>query len=194
MVYKIACTYEVDLKDKRNRMNNELFVAHQITKLTEHEAAQALRMAWKEVFEEEPTLDQLALLWAQSALECGRWKYLHNYNFGNIKAIPGHVFTQFRCDEYINGKRVWFDPPHEATSFCAYLTASAGAAAYIRFLSEKKWYQKAWQQVIAGDPVAYCHALKMAKYYTASEESYTKGVVSLCNEFKKKHADVLEDK
>jgi len=173
-------------------MNNELLVAHKMTPLTEQEAAQALKLGWIEVFGESPGLDQLALLWAQSALECGRWKYLHNYNFGNIKAIEGHVFTQFRCDEYINGKHVWFSPPDPATSFCAYLTADAGAAAYIRFLAEKKWYQKAWQQVIAGDPVAYCHALKMAHYYTADEAAYTKGVVSLVTEFKNKFGNILD--
>lgn len=171
---------------------DELQVENQLTPLTEKDAAQALRLGWINVFESEPTLDQLSLLWAQSALETGRWRFLHNNNFGNIKAIPGHVYCQFRCDEWIGGKHVWFDPPHPATSFCAYYTAEAGAEAYIRFLAEKKGYKAAWTQVVAGDPLAFVHALKMAKYFTASEEDYSKGVVSLVNEFKRKFGNLLD--
>lgn len=164
-----------------------------LTPLSEEAAALALKEGWRNVFDEIPTIEQLSLLWSQSALETGRWKFIHNNNFGNIKVIPGHVYSMFRCNEIINGKTQWFDPPHPQTAFCAYLTPEAGAEAYIRFLAQKKRYQPAWQEVINGNPQAFCHQLKVSGYYTASETLYTKGVVSLVNEFKRKFPNILTE-
>jgi hypothetical protein len=64
---------------------------------------------------------------------------------------------------------------------------------YIRFLAQKKNYQKAWQEVLNGNPEAYGHQLKLARYYTADEAAYTKGAVSLCKEFKGKFPSILTD-
>ena len=155
------------------------------TVLTSHEAMTALKVAWRAVFSNDPTTDQLALLWAQSALETGRFKSIWNYNFGNIKQTDDHDYYMIRCDEYIAGKHVWLDPPDRGTWFNAYESAEAGAIEYINFLANKHNYQACWQEVINGDPIAFCHQLKLAHYYTADEASYTKGVVSLFNEIKK---------
>lgn len=173
-------------------MIDELCVHAERTTITEQDAAQALKLAWNAVFGNDPTLEQLSLLWAQSALETGRWKSIWCYNFGNIKNTTGHTYYMIRCDEYIGGKHVWLDPPDKGTWFDSYLSAEAGAEAYIRFLSQKHGYAAAWQQVIAGDPMAYCHALKMAHYYTADEAAYTKGVVSLVDEFQNKFGNILD--
>lgn len=164
------------------------------TVLTSHCAATALRIGWRAVFDTEPTIDQLALLWAQSALETGRFKSIWNNNFGNIKYSDNNDYYMIRCDEWIGGKHVWFDPPVLATWFNAYTSPETGAEAYIRFLSQKKNYAAAWQEVINGNPIAFCHQLKIAHYYTADEAAYSKGVVSLCNEIKKdlESADVDE--
>lgn len=176
-------------------------------KLSEAEATHALREAWKIVYGDYPQDKSLALLWAQSALETGRWKIIRNNNFGNIKkrhANPkykikddGHDFTMFRCNELLWDRKLkktvvkWFDPPHIQTHFRAYPTPIEGAEDYIRLLSKKKNYAKVWKQVLAGDPVAYSHELKVAKYYTASEKKYTKGVVSLTSEFMRRKDKLL---
>jgi hypothetical protein len=176
-----------------NELYRPLFTKH----LSEAEAAFSLREAWKKVYGGYPKDASIALLWAQSALETGRWKAIRNYNFGNIKYSSGTPFTMFRCNELLwdNKKKKmvieWFNPPHRQTWFRAYKTAIDGAEDYIRFVSQKKRYRKAWAQVIAGDPVAYSHELKIAGYYTASEKKYTKGVVSLTNEFLRRKAKLL---
>lgn len=170
-------------------MSNELCYRAERTILTEHDAATALKVGWRSVFGNEPTNNQLALIWSQCALETGRFKSIWCYNFGNIKNTAGHAYYMIRCDEYINGKHVWLNPPDKGTWFNYYVNSEEGAEAYIRFLSQKKNYAKAWQEVINGDPVAFCHQLKLAHYYTADESLYTKGVVNLCNEIKR----ILED-
>jgi hypothetical protein len=174
--------------------NHPLYLKAEVKTLTEGEAAVALREAWFKIFGTYPNNNQLALLWAQSALETARWKSIWCYNFGNIKKrwLPddGYTFTMFRCSEILNGKEEWFDPPHIQTHFKAYKSAIAGAEDYIRFVSGRKRYAKAWQEVLNGDPVAYSKELRAGGYYTASESLYTKGVVRLTTEFLSK-ADKL---
>jgi hypothetical protein len=172
----------------------------EVKTLEQGEAAVALKAAWNSCFQADPSNDSLALLWAQSALETARWKAIHCYNYGNIKkrhANPqfnieddGHDWCMYRCNELLNGKLCWFDPPHPQTHFRAYSTAEEGAKDYINFVANRSRYKKAWQEVMNGDPAAYSHELKVAGYYTASEDLYTRGVVALTNEFKQK-ADKL---
>jgi hypothetical protein len=169
--------------------------------LEEAEAVYALREAWKRIYGEYPKNPSLALLYAQSALETGRWKKMRCNNFGNIKKIhadpkrniqgDGHYFTMFRCNEILKGKVEWFDPPHLYTHFRAYKTPTDGAEDYIKFVSQKTRYKKAWQEVLNGDPIGYCYELKKAGYYTASLEKYTKGVTSLTREFLSKKDKLL---
>lgn len=160
------------------------------TVLSEGEAVYALREAWKKLYGEYPSNDSLALLYAQTALETGRWRSIWCYNFGNIKRSGDEDYCMFRCNEVINGKLEWFDPPHRQTWFRAYPSALDGAYDYICFLSQKKRYKSAWEAIKIGNPTLYSHNLKVAGYYTANETLYTKGVVSLTNEFKRK-ADKL---
>ena len=162
------------------------------TKLTEAEATYALREGWKLVFGEYPSIDSLSILWAQSALETGRWTFIWNYNFGNIKRHDDHDYCMFRCNEVIGGKVVWFDPPDPQTWFCAYPSAVDGAREYIEFVSQRSRYKLAWAQLVAGSAIKYCAALKTAGYFTADLVSYTKGVVSLCEEFKRKAPTLLD--
>lgn len=161
------------------------------TKLTEAEATYALREGWKLVFGDYPSLDALAVLWAQSALETGRWQYIWNYNFGNIKRHDDHDWCMFRCSEILNGKNVWFDPPHAQTHFNSYASTVDGAKEYIEFVSKRTRYKEAWTHLVAGNPIKYCAALKKAGYFTADLIKYTNGVVRLTDEFKKKSAVLL---
>ena len=186
---------------------NHLYVPTEIKKLSENEAALALRDAWQRYYNNLPNNRQLALLWAQSALETGRWKIIRNNNFGNIKkkhAKPnwnikddGHLFTMFATGENLWNQKLgkseyhWFEPPDPQTHFRAYRTATDGAEDYIKFVSQRKRYVKAWQMVLAGDPEGFSHELKVAGYYTASEALYTKGIVRLTNEFLRKAESLL---
>ena len=175
------------------------YLPDKIKTLQEAEATYALREAWHKVYGQYPSDKSLGVLWAKSALETGRWKSIHCYNFGNIKKKrasstgpdDGHFFTMFRCGEIINGKNMMFDPPHYQTHFRAYKTVADGAEDYIRFVSQKTRYKKAWQKVIEGDPKGYAYELKIAGYYTASLELYTSGVVRLFNEFMKRKQELM---
>ncbi|KKN70842.1 hypothetical protein LCGC14_0427340 [marine sediment metagenome] len=160
------------------------------TPLTEAEAAYYLRAAWKNIYDVYPSVNSLALLWAQSAGETGRWKLLRCNNWGNIKKRTDTKWTSYDAGEVINGKHQMFYPYHPQTHFAAFDGPLAGAEYYIRFLSQRTRYKKAWVEVMAGDPVAYCRELKKAGYFTAGLAHYTRGVVSLTNEFKRK-ADAL---
>jgi hypothetical protein len=114
------------------------------------------------------------------------FKAVHRWNLGNVKHVPGdgHDYVQFRCNEIINGKEVWFDPPHPAASFRAYATIEDGALEYLSLL--KRHFYLAWPAVLAGDPAQFAHLLKTEHYYTADEARYTAAVVAL-----DKHLDSL---
>lgn len=126
-----------------------------------------------------PSKESLAILLSQSALETGNWKSIWNYNFGNIKRIKDKTFTMFRCSEIINGKEIFFNPPHIQTHFLAHKDIQEGADFHINFLKNRTRYQKAWQCIINGNVKDYSHELKQAGYYTASEELYNKGLLRI---------------
>jgi len=117
---------------------------------------------------------------AHSALETGRWRSIHWNNFGNIKRgkYDGY-WTMFRCNEILHGKVQWFDPPDPQTWFRAYKLAAEGALEHFAFLHQQKRWQPAWEAAVAGDPDAFCRALKAAGYFTAELEPYRRAVVSL---------------
>ncbi len=97
----------------------------------------------------------------------------------------------FRCNEVIKNKIEWFDPPHLQTHFAAYKSPVDGAEDYIRFVSKRKRYAKAWDAVLAGDPILYSKELSIAGYYTASVERYTAGVVSIFREFLRRKSELM---
>lgn len=163
----------------------------QIKQIDEGEAAYALREAWNELYGVYPSLESLALLWAQWALETGRGKSIHCYNFGNIKRSGDEDYCMYRCNEILDGKLCWFYPPHKQTWFRAYSSSIDGAIDYINFLSQRTRYKKAWLAIQKGDPYLFGHELKMAGYYTADEVQYTKSIASLTKEFKKKSDQIL---
>jgi hypothetical protein len=90
-------------------------------------------------------------------------------NRASIKIKPGHLWSQFT----------------------AHKLPEDGAEFYLRFVSQNTRYAKAWQRVIAGDPIGYSHELGVAGYYTADEKQYTTGVVRLFNEFIKRKDELM---
>lgn len=156
-----------------------------VTSCSALDYVRAIRGGLETITGKTPPEGQVAVLTAQSALESGRWRSMHRFNPGNIKAYESYEFLycQFRCNEVIGGKLEWFDPPHPQTSFRAFMDLDTGVLDYLRFLSGRVRYAAPWAAATKGDPAAFVHALKVSGYFTASEGPYLKGVVSLFNEY-----------
>lgn len=162
------------------------------TLVTAPEALIALRDAWVERYGANPSRASLCVLVAHWALETGHGKSCWNYNLGNVKSFQreGDDWCFFRCNEIIKGKVVWFDPDHPACCFMAYPSLPAGAAAYLAKLV--KHFAPAWPAVLAGDPAAYSHLLKVNRYYTADETAYTRTLVSLFRQYMAQPVHLVE--
>ena len=157
-------------------------VADRLTPFSRQELLDALAAAWPVVVGSPCTnADSLRVLAAQVCLETGNGKSCHCNNLGNIKAKVGggYDWTFFRCNEIINGKVVWFEPPNPACCFRAYETLRAGVVDYLALLYASANFRRAWPAVVAGDPAQFCHLLRQASYYTADEGQYTRAVVSI---------------
>lgn len=156
-----------------------------ITPVTVDDMFAALADAWRRKFGADAPRRSLLVLLAQWAEETGRGHAMHCYNVGNIKGRPdgsdGRDWTFFRCDEVIGGKVVWFDPPHPACCFRAYVAFGLAVDDYLDELAKR--FASAWPAVLAGDPVAFAQRLKAARYYTADAGAYGAALASLVREF-----------
>ena len=146
---------------------------NKLTPMTADEVAKALSAAFAALTGKKPSAKILALLLGQWALESANGKAIHNYNLSNIKRNSGDQYYQyFRCSEIIDGKEVFFDPPHAQCAFAAYKTPVEGAKAYLRILKKRpNW----WNGLLTGDVVAFNTGLSTApKFYTADPSLYLK--------------------
>lgn len=76
---------------------------------------------------------------------------------------------------------VWFYPNHVACCFRAYRTLDEGAGDYLALLHRR--FASAWPAVLAGDPEQFAKLLKAARYYTADENEYARGLRSIFLEY-----------
>src|SRR5690606_17074332 len=89
-----------------------------VSKYAIEQAAQAIRDGLIKISEEQgskidPSDDAIAKLLSQSRLETGHFSYCYNHNWGNVKRSPDKgPFHMIRCNEKLDGKWEWFDPPH----------------------------------------------------------------------------------
>jgi hypothetical protein len=155
------------------------------TPLNENELAFYLRLAWKKIYNIEPTKEQLCILWCHTSLETGRGQFIYNNNFGNIKKRDNKTYTSYKCNEIINGKAEWFVPYHPQTFFQHWDSPAEGAEAYLQFLSKPR-YQEALEMLKAGDIIQYTSKLKKGGYFTANLDYYTNLMVKLSKSFNKK--------
>lgn len=148
---------------------------------------------WQNVFNEIPKKESVGVIWAQNAIETGSTSSMWNNNIGNVKYSPSKnpeddnevkYMMLSNVWEIINGKKVIFQPPHEATWFRAFDTLDQGVGFHLNFLKNKR-YKNCWVAVEAGDPAQFAHLLKVAKYYTAPEEDYVKAMNSQFKRFMK---------
>jgi Mannosyl-glycoprotein endo-beta-N-acetylglucosaminidase len=156
-------------------------IPDQLTPLTADEAIEGMRGAVLKLKGREGSPGQVAVLVSQSALETGHWRSIHRFNVGNAKASPDYVgfYCQFRCNEIIDGKTEWFDPPHPQTNFRAFYTAADGFADHIRLLATVNRYAIAWSHAERGNPEAFARAAGAAGYFTANVETYARAVAQL---------------
>lgn len=162
-------------------------VPDKLTPLTPAEVCRAFAVAFYKLTGERATDQTICILMAQSALESGRWKALHCFNFTNIKCSETYegLYCLYRCNEVIAGKVVWFDPPHAQCRFRAFQIVDDGAFDYLNFLYSRARYRPAWERALAGDAAGFVAALKRGNFFTASEEPYRKAVVALATEYAK---------
>lgn len=148
----------------------------------------------------------LAILGAQVTLETGRFQKMHCNNPGNRK-LPADwdgAFCSYACDEIFDAstaaaaKRLgpcavseWHTPgkdggklfrvvlpkSHPWSRFVAFEMPEEGFADYVSLIAKR--FPRAWSCAYAGDPVAFCAALKAGHYFTADLDIYTHGIVSL---------------
>lgn len=182
-----------------------VYVSDALTPFSFDEAAEAMRWALSTPAGSAPADNVLALALAKTALETGRWKKIHCFNWGNIKAgeIYEGMYTCFPLNEVLNGKVVWFSPEgqhvsglgtplvgppmavppgHPQARMRAYANRYDGARSYVDFVSGGR-YANAWRLLLEGDAVSYVHALKVAGYFTADESAYARGVLLMQAEF-----------
>ena len=158
----------------------------------------ALHAAWADKFGTPPPTNAVEVLMSQSALETGAWAKCIAFNLGNIKSPHGAdgdwcFFTTHETlsteaaqrvaaastpsapAHLVSPTDVVLEPRHPGCRFRAFSTLAAGARWYLDFLAAHE--ATAWPAVLAGDPFAFSHALKLHGYYTADEATYTAGVV-----------------
>jgi flagellar protein FlgJ len=149
--------------------------------------------AWHSQFKEMPKKESVGVIWSQTAIETGSTTSMWNNNIGNVKYSPSKnpdddnnikYMMLANVWEILNGKKVIFQPPHTATWFRAFDSLEEGIGFHLNFLKNKR-YKTSWSAVEGGNPEAFAHLLKVAKYYTASEEDYAKGMRFHFNKFMK---------
>ncbi|HMJ55489.1 MAG TPA: hypothetical protein VK540_25620 [Polyangiaceae bacterium] len=131
------------------------------------------------------------------------WYNLGNVKY--VDANGKVAFTRFKCDEWLTQDqidaleksapedqyevtektrtdkkgvvttRIFLIPPHPGTRFRAYPNLSVGLAAHLKIIRGKK-FGKAFDAAVAENVEDFVHQLKVAGYFTDSEEVYKKGV------------------
>lgn len=140
----------------------------------------ALASAWPLAVGGAAPLVAVQLLAAQSAYETAQWKSLGNYNFGNVKHVPGDGSPFFfgLDDCTYQGQKV-------PCMFRSYPDMTSGVRDYLSFLaSPNSRYASAWPYVLAGDPAGFVSALKAKGYFSGSLADYTSGVQSYFTRFR----------
>lgn len=153
------------------------------TECSEKDRIKGFILGWKQLVGDIPKKESISVLMAQNTVETGGTTHMFNWNVGNVKYHPSKNPEDDNDIEYmmlknvweiLNGQKVIFEPPHQATWFRSFPTLAEGFAFHINFLKNKKSYKAAWTAVEAGDPVDFSRKLKAAWYYTAPEADYTK--------------------
>jgi hypothetical protein len=141
------------------------------TPITVAELAEALVVAARGELGAQLTRDAVLVLLAQWHLETGGGVFCMCWNLGNAKSWmgDGYDWTEFATAEVVHGQTM-----HVLGRFRAFPTLAAGAADYVRLLAHR--FARAWPAVLAGDVEGFARTLHELGYYTASVDSYVRGM------------------
>lgn len=150
------------------------------TSCSKEQLVQGFVDGWTKAFGKIPSKESIGVLYAQNALETGATTFMWNWNIGNIKAVdkPNETVEYMMLAnvwEIINGKKVIYQPPHQATWFRSFNSLGEGVSEHFNFLKNYR-YKNAWTAIESGNPSAFAHLLKVAGYYTAPESDYVKAM------------------
>lgn len=132
-----------------------------------------------------PPRATLAILWAQSVLECGRHGAVEgpscwDFNVGNLRgAAPDGSFTVLPGAWEIDAHGSTVYPADQR--FRAYTSLRAGALDMLTMLSRQANFARAWTVLTSPNPTAhaYVEALHDGRYFTADPRDYERSVESL---------------
>lgn len=173
--------------------------------------AEAVINDWNFVGEGFPPKQAVAILYAHFMIETGGIN-CYNWNIGNVKHTTGDGFDyhclrgvwegegpssvasllasgealidpnsshQASCKPLVS---MVFNPPHPATRFRAYPSLAAAMASHFTMLCHGR-YSNAWPALLAGDVMAFAHALKARGYMTSQAEPYGNGMTPAFKHF-----------
>jgi hypothetical protein len=131
---------------------------------------EALARAHQDITGKEAPEPLLDVLTAHVSHETASGTKMYNFNFGGIKgASPDGLTAHYKTTEVLHGKsRKLVD------GFRAYRKLDDGARDYLLFLQQR--YGQAYAHAEHGDVAGFSRALKDKGYYTASPQSYAKGL------------------
>lgn len=159
------------------------------TQYTPQQMVDAFVEAWYCTSGSFPKKEQIGVIFGQWALETGMSASMYNNNIGNVKAPKNPSQEVEYCVlnnvwEIIDGKKIILSPEDPGSWFRSFPTLLDGVNFHFNFLKNKR-YKIAWQAVEAGDPVDFSKKLRQQGYYTASEDHYTRAIMSYFNRFSK---------
>lgn len=176
----------------------------------DHEELRAsFARAWVSTFNEQPPVDAISLLVAQSCHETDRWKRVWNFSLAGVKAPkPDGLYTYLRTREVLSRAKalaardastpaapcaivkddgatmvVEVKASHPWARFRAYRDVDDGAAGILRVLSAQR-YAKAVAGARNGDAMAFVRGLKSGGYFTGDEGEYLASVTAKFDEFR----------
>lgn len=144
-----------------------------LTPLDRDTAAKALADGYQSITGKKPSAKVLKLIIAQSALESGNWKFIHNFNYGNEKASSS--------DEFIQRYTVGDDPTDPGAFYAAFKNPSAGAEHYIKTLLRRDHWRKGLESGVASTFVAALSTPPV--YFTADPTRYLNTLAKLVDEY-----------
>jgi Transglutaminase-like superfamily len=158
-----------DTTTRMGAMTDQL-VQRTATPVTAQTLANALASVWPSVVAAVPG-QAIQMLVAQSAFETGAWKYVWNYNLGNVRYTGGTPYFMMK------------DPGDDVvpTRWRAYSDLASGAKAWLSFLANN--YSAALAYAQQGDVANFVASLKAKGYFTAPQSQYQAGVQSYYNQY-----------
>ncbi len=154
-------------------MGTGVEVARTKTPVAAQAFADTLAALWPSVIGGAPSATAIQLLLAQSDFETGAWNYLWNWNFGNVKHVPGDGYDYFTMTVKEGSGSSTVTIPQ---LFRSYPSLATGAKSYLSFMHTARCASPGWPYALAGDAAGFVTAIRNAGYFTGALSDYIAGV------------------